>query len=105
MNYSLWLKNKYPQLKYTSSADTYALINLAKSTSRFLRFLLSTSFLVIVIVLLNTVLAANGVVPFEEFSYWLCFVPVVTFGSLCTTKLDQRIIKYQLHKIMRYKLV
>ncbi|GIU29554.1 hypothetical protein [Shewanella sp. MBTL60-007] len=104
MDYAQWIKSSYPELKIASRADIPALVKMAKASTKYLRFIVGIVVIVSILLPVNILLTSIGFVPFQDLFFWFCLILVLFLSNVITSILEQYIIKYQLKKIIRYKL-
>jgi uncharacterized membrane protein len=103
LSYTDWLKGNYPELDSTSSVETYSHIKQAKKETKLWREFFGILIMISLILPINILLSSQGFEPFESAFYWSIFVIVFLLSSFITHKLERKIIKNKLHRIIKAK--
>ncbi|QQX80508.1 hypothetical protein JK628_01095 [Shewanella sp. KX20019] len=101
LNYTDWLKTEYPQLKNSSSAETFQYIEQAKADTKTITILLVFFMPFALLYPMNHLLTSYGFAPFESIFYWCMFLAVTFIGSLLMSKLESEIIKRKLRHLLK----
>lgn len=100
MNYTEWLIESFPKLAGVSSAETFSYINQAKLASKLQCWVIDIVLTVVFMVCFTFTMSSAGYIPFESFIYWAGLVIVLAVGKNISDKIEQKIIRNKLRKLV-----
>jgi hypothetical protein len=100
MIYTEWLINSFPKLKEAPSTETFSYIHQAKLASKLQCWFIDISLTVAFMVCFTFIMSSVGYIPFESYIYWAGLVIVLAISKYISDKIEQKIIKNKLYKLV-----
>jgi predicted membrane protein len=97
LNYSNWLKKRFPELEDISGETVHSYINEAKSSSQVLREFVKVLGFLLFVIPFNLFLSVSGI---QSLLYWLLLLSSVLIGGIISLYFEQQLIKKCLRKIV-----
>ena len=104
MNYTNWLLATFPELADRSSAETFKLVETAKSETQAKR-LASHFFAIFSAAVLTHIylLPALGLVPLESIVAWIVFIVALAFSAMIASAFERNMIRKVLTNLVTHE--